>query len=75
MAQGISRDGRQLGPGGITAGDEELFAQFLLQIGHLPGQGRLRDVQQISCSRHILFPGDGQEVLQGPYFHDVTPMG
>ena len=55
--------------------DKELFDQFLLQIGHLPGQRRLRDVQQIGCSRHILFPGDGQEVLQGPYFYEVTPIG
>ena len=55
--------------------DEKLLAQFLFQIGHLPGQRRLCDMQHIGCTGHILFPGDGQEVLQGPYFHGFPPGG
>ena len=43
---------------------EELFAQFCFEIGHLPRQRQLRDVQDVGSFGHIFFSGDSQEIMQ-----------
>ena len=51
--------------------DKELFAQFLFQVRHLPGQGGLGDEQHIGGLGHVLFPGHRQKIFQGADFHSL----
>ena len=60
--------------GAAVAADEQLLAQFLFQVGHLAGQGRLGDEQQIGSFGHVLFPGHRQEIFQGADFHKDAPF-
>lgn len=59
-----------LGQGDLPAApDHQLFAQLLLQLLELPGEGGLGQVEEVSRRRDILLPGHGQKVLQHSQFH------
>ena len=48
--------------GAAARAREEFLAEFILEIGNLPRERRLRHMQHIGGFGHILFPGNGQEV-------------
>ena len=60
----LRQGGTPIGP------DKELLSQFLFQVCHLPGQGRLGDEQYIGGFGHVLLPGHRQKIFQGTDFHD-----
>ena len=63
---GVRQGGFPLAP------DQKRRAQFLLQVGHLPGQGGLGNVQQLCRMGNILFFGHHQKVMKNPQLHTIN---
>ena len=56
----------------MTAAHKQRYAKFLLQLGYLPAQRRLRDMNDLRSPVHALLAGSNQEILQQSQFHFST---
>ena len=59
----------------VAAAVKELYAQFLLQLHQLPGEGGLGHMEQLRCPGDVLLAGDRQEIAQCAKFHSITLLG
>ena len=53
---------------------EQTRAQFLLQVGQLPGQGGLGDVQGRCRRSDVALAGHGEKVVEHADFHVFSPL-
>ena len=59
----------------LLAALEQRQAQALFELGDLPAQRRLGNMQAFRCTADVLFLGDGDEVAQLANVDHVRPLG
>ena len=82
QARGMDQEGAGFGQEGtavageadaLQAALEQGQSQLFLELGDLPAQRRLRDVQALGSAPHVFFLGHGDEVLQLANIEHVRP--